>query len=195
MSGVSNLFVSAAVAQAELARAEAAPYGSDLARWWGDCGRGDWMLWVAGLQGVDTRLVVGAALDCAELVLPELVDESREIADDAMRAARAWCAGTIGPLDCRRWAERVYLESERTLPIRDRSVALARTSALGAIESAVGAAAWADDRHRGSEFAARAARRVANTFLRLTGPDDSEAAHGRCAERVRTAIPARLIPR
>ena len=38
-------------------------------RLWNACDRGDWLLWLAASAGVDRRLVVLAACDCARLAL------------------------------------------------------------------------------------------------------------------------------
>lgn len=193
MAGIARWFEGAPVAQAERARAEAARH-PDAATWWAASERGDWMLWVAGAAGVDTRLVVGAALECARLALDVLDEDDREVAEAAVACAEQWCLGRVGPGDCRAAAQRVYREAERTVPIVDPRLAAGRTAALGAVEAAVSAAAWSDDRRRCAEFVSESARRVATTFSRIDGPEEAEAAHARCAARVRARISDRLLP-
>ena len=193
MGGAARWFEDAPVAQVDRARAEAGRF-ADPSAWWEASERGDWMLWAAGRAGLDTRLVVAAALDCARLVLDLLEEDSREVAVEAVACAEQWCLGRVGPGDCRTAAQRVYREAERTVPIVDPRLAAGRTAALGAVEAAVSAAAWSDDRLRCAEFVSESARRVANTFSRIEGPEEAEAAHARCAARVRARIPARLLP-
>jgi len=56
------------------------------------CDRGDWSLWVAAQAGVDRRLVVLAACDCAELAL-RWVPKGEERPRRVVNVARAWCRG------------------------------------------------------------------------------------------------------
>lgn len=186
-------FENAPVAQVDRARAEALRH-PHVRAWWQATERGDWMLWTAGAAGVDSRLLVAAAVDCARLVLGLLDDDARAIARDALARAEQWCEGRVGPGDCRQAAQAVYREAERTVPIDDPRVAACRTVALGAVEVAVQAAAWSDDRGRCGEFVAECARRVANAFGRMHGPEEAEATHARCAAIVRARIQATLLP-
>lgn len=186
-------FENAPVAQVERARAETLRHRDGRA-WWDATERGDWMLWAAGANGVDSRLLVAAAVDCARLVLPLLEEDSLAIAADALDRATQWHEGRVGPGDCRAAAQAVYREAERTVPIDDPRLAAGRTAALGAVEAAVQAAAWSDDRVRSAELASECARRVANAHGRMDGPEEAEATHARCAGLVRARIPARLLP-
>lgn len=193
MPSWAGVFDGAPVAQADRARAEAARYPTAQA-FWDACERGDWLLWAAGRLGVDSRVLVAAASDCARQTLDVLEEDARKVAADALAAADLWCEGRVGPGDCRTAVNKVHREAERTVPIEDPRLAAGRTSALGAVEAAVQAAAWSDDRLRCAEFASHAARRVANTWLRIEGPDEAEAAHARCATAVRVRIPSRALP-
>jgi hypothetical protein len=59
---------------------------------WLACERGDWLLWIAARLGVDRRLVVLAACDCARLALPRIPDgEHRPRL--AIEAAERWARG------------------------------------------------------------------------------------------------------
>jgi hypothetical protein len=59
---------------------------------WRDCRRGDWLLWVAAKAGVDRRLLVEAACDCAEPALAH-VPHGELRPWWAIVVARAWCRG------------------------------------------------------------------------------------------------------
>lgn len=192
MSGTTRWFADAPVAQADRARAELSRYTS-LRAWWIQAERGDWMLWAAGRAGADSRLLVKAAIDCVRLVLDHLDEDGRAIAVGALQVAELWCDGRVGPAECDAAAHKVNREAERTQPIADPRVAAARLAALGAVESAVLAAA-AEDRLRCAKFVAEAARRVAGTYGRMHGPEEVEAAHARCAAVVRARIADRWIP-
>ena len=59
---------------------------------WRLCERGDWMLWLAATAGVDRRLLVRAACDCARLALPRVpAGENRSRV--AIETAERWCDG------------------------------------------------------------------------------------------------------
>lgn len=59
---------------------------------WRRCDRGDWLLWLAARVGIDRRLVVLAACDCAEPALV-YVPEGEERPRVAIETARRWAAG------------------------------------------------------------------------------------------------------
>ncbi len=67
----------------------------DLEAAWKECPRGDWMLWLAGRGGIDRRLLVKVACECAELALPIYENEYPE--DKRVRNCIAvtlkWVAG------------------------------------------------------------------------------------------------------
>ena len=54
-----------------------------------DCERGDWLLWMAAKCGVERKLIVLAACDCAATVEHLAGAEARE----AIRVTRLWCDG------------------------------------------------------------------------------------------------------
>ena len=60
---------------------------------WNSCERGDWLLWLAARIGVDRRVVVLAACDCAELAAPYWRDDSILACVWAIDAARRWARG------------------------------------------------------------------------------------------------------
>lgn len=59
---------------------------------WRRCDRGDWLLWLAARAGVDRRLVVLAACDCAETALVR-VPAGEERPRIAIETARLWARG------------------------------------------------------------------------------------------------------
>ena len=59
---------------------------------WKQCPRGDWLLWAAGRLGVDRKLLILAACDCAETAL-EFVHVGEERPRRAIETARRWAAG------------------------------------------------------------------------------------------------------
>lgn len=90
------------------AREWAADY-TDPALAWAECERGDWMLWIAGHmsgppEGDGRRKLVGAAVDCARLVLPS--HEARYPDDNRPRVcldtAERWSRGKATSEEVRR---------------------------------------------------------------------------------------------
>lgn len=59
---------------------------------WEACERPDWLFWLASESGVDSRLSILAACDCAEPVLIYAPDEVFR-PSSAIEAARNWAAG------------------------------------------------------------------------------------------------------
>ena len=74
---------------------------------WRDCGRADWMLWLAGRLDIDRKLIVLAACDCAETAL-KYVPEGEDRPAKAIQTSRNWCAGTATEQDCRDAANAAY---------------------------------------------------------------------------------------
>lgn len=66
--------------------------GRDLATAWAECGRGDWMLWLAARAGMDRRVVVAACCACARTLLPR-IPASETLPLSAIEAAERWCRG------------------------------------------------------------------------------------------------------
>jgi hypothetical protein len=74
---------------------------------WAECPRGDWMLWLVARAGVDRRLVVLAACDCAEPAL-EYVPDGEDRPRQAIEVTRAWCRGEAELEDVRAAALAAY---------------------------------------------------------------------------------------
>ncbi len=65
----------------------AARFGDDLARFWAECPRGDWLLAIAVRAGVDGAVVALAAVELAELARDFLPDDDT-LAHEVLAAAR-----------------------------------------------------------------------------------------------------------
>ena len=73
-------------------RTWARPYGTDLARAWTECPRGDWLLWIAARVGVRRETVVLAACACARLAMVHVPEgETRPLV--AIETAERWARG------------------------------------------------------------------------------------------------------
>lgn len=95
-----------------LSRLDALPACAEAREWaratpgtpeelWSTCPRGDWLLWLAMRAGVDRRVVVLAACDCAETATPHLADSSRGLALTALEVTRKWARGEATQQDVR----------------------------------------------------------------------------------------------
>jgi hypothetical protein len=110
-------------------------------RAWETCHRGDWLLWLSARVGVDRKLVVLAACDCAELALKHVpAGENRP--REAIETARAWTRGEAN------------IEQ-----VRDAAAAADAAAAYAAAAAdAAGAAAYAAEAAADAADAAGAAR-------------------------------------
>jgi hypothetical protein len=64
----------------------------DSYRAWRSCKRGDWLLWIAAKLKINSKLIVLASCDCAELSL-KFVPDGENRPRKAIETARAWCDG------------------------------------------------------------------------------------------------------
>jgi hypothetical protein len=163
----------------------------DLETAWSECERGDWMLWLATRAGVDRRLLVQAACDCAETAL-QYVPEGEERPRVAVETARAWCRGEA------------TLEEVREAAYADDDAAYADAADAAAYAAdAAAAAAYAADAADAAAYAAYAARldslrRSADLVrARISAADVADAAYAarldslrRSADLVRARISA-----
>lgn len=132
---------------------------------WRLCERGDWMLWLAAHVGVDRRLLVRAACDCARLALVH-VPAGEDRPRLAIEAAERWCDGLATIEDVRASASAAYAAAAY-------AYSAYAYSAYAAAESAASAAAAA--------YAAYAADNART------------ATHRQCAGLVRARIPYAVI--
>jgi len=71
---------------------------------WAECPRGDWLLWLAGLLGIDRKVLVHATCACARLALPHVpTGELRPL--KSIEAAERWARGEATNEDVRAAAE------------------------------------------------------------------------------------------
>ncbi len=138
---------------------------------WRDCQRGDWMLRLAEKLGVDKKLIVQAACDCAQTVLKYTNNPHPA---EVIRIVRLWCEG------------KATIEEVRTAA----SAAHAADAAAASADAAYAAVAASADADAAAAHAADAAAASA---------DDADAAEARkeslatSAELVRTRIPYEII--
>lgn len=154
------------------ARAWAADTPGTPAELWAACTRGDWLLWVAMRAGVDRRVVVLAACDCAETAAPHLTDSARGPALAALEVARRWARGGATQQDVRN--ANAALTGREDDDAADHAACAVAFAAYAAFVSAHSVAA--DDVSMSATYAARVVPGV-RTGL------------GRCADLVRARIP------
>ena len=100
----------------------------DLESAWNECERADWMLWFAARVGVDRKLVVLAACDCAETALkyvPEVEDRPRA----AIEMARAWTRGEATIKQVRKAADAADAAADAAAYAADAAAAAAAYAA------------------------------------------------------------------
>jgi hypothetical protein len=127
---------------------------------WGQCPRGDWLLWAADHLGVDRSLLVLAACDCAETAL-KFVHAGDERPRRAVETARRWAAGEA------------TLEEVKAAA----SAADAAAVAYAAARASVAAAYAADAAARASAAAAYAADASAHAAYAAARASAAAAAH------------------
>ena len=136
---------------------------------WLACERGDHLLWIAEVLGVERKLLVLAACDCAERALRFARPEDVPVLRETLRVPRAWTRGeaTIGEVRAAAEAAAVVKAAE----------------AAWAAWAATAEAAWA------AWAAARAAEAAAGTGAAWAAARAAEAAeHRACADVVRRHI-------
>ena len=74
---------------------------------WEQCPRGDWLLWIAARVGVDRKLIVRAACDCARTAL-KYVPRGEDRPRIAIETAERWCDGTATIGEVRAAADAAY---------------------------------------------------------------------------------------
>lgn len=141
---------------------------------WEECPKADWLLWAAGRCGVDRRLLVLAACDCAEVVLKHTTDPRPA---EAIVVARRWAKTLI---DDDREAERAAAEARDAM----WAAAEARGAMWTAAEAAARAAMWA------AKAAARAERGESMwTAAEAAAREAALAEEATLADLVRARIP------
>ena len=115
--------------------------GRDSETAWRECARGDWLLWIAAKLGVDRKLIVLAACDCAELAVAYL-PRGEQRPQQAIETARAWCQGTA-PIEDVRSAAAYAADAAEASSMAAGDAAEASSMAAGAAADAASYAAYA----------------------------------------------------
>ncbi len=151
---------------------------------WRDCPRSDWMLWLAHRAGVDRKLLVLAACDCAETAL-KYIPEGENGPAEAIQVTRAWVAG-----------ETTIQEVHRARAAASAAAAAAAYAAIGA-DAASAAAAAAAYAAIGTDAAYAAIGADAAAAAAAIGADAAAAArnkaHKNNANLIRKRIPYSTI--
>jgi len=142
-----------------------------LSEIWGQCPRGDWMLWLARRAGVDKRTMTAAKADCAATI-KHLMKDPRSI--KALETAQAYGRG-----------EATDDELAAAADAADAAAASA-ASAAAAYAAADAAAAAADD-------AAAASAASAAAYAAYDAAADADAYAARKQSQIRTAEIVRSI--
>jgi hypothetical protein len=79
----------------------------DLGQVWFDIPRGDWLIRLAVIIGLDNKKIVAIASACVRTALPYLQEgEIRPL--HALQTAEAWCRGEASIAECKRVADEAY---------------------------------------------------------------------------------------
>lgn len=161
----------------------AAPHGDDWRAMWEACPRGDWLLGIAARRGVDPKRLVEAACACAELAFDQL-PEGEDRPAEALRAARAWIAGSDDAAARAEANARVDAAIEEA---PDPAVAAAATAALAALGAI-------DDPSEAAMAAASAIHAAALDAVDCGLGSAVRYAQAETADRVRAHIPFDALP-
>jgi hypothetical protein len=178
----------------EAAEWAAAQPDQSLSALWDTCPRGDWMLWLAGRLGVDRRILVAAACDCAEQAWAHCRDGGALTAAMlVVHVAREWCAGRADLEDVRAAASAA--DDAAFAAYADRRTADRRTAA--AADAAAYAAYGGATAYGGAADAAATAADDAAATAADDAADAADAARSaslaESARRVRARISVALI--
>ena len=116
---------------------------------WTNCNHTDWLIWIAGRLGIDKKILVLLACECAESVL-EYIPKGEERPRLAIEAARGWCKGEVGADEVHSAAAAAYA-----------TAANAAAYATAAANAAAYAAAYAAYAATAAAYAATAATNAA----------------------------------
>jgi hypothetical protein len=157
---------------------------------WAECQHGYWMLWLASCLGVDRRLTVLAACDCAESVL-SYIPAGEERPRRAIESARRWARGEATVDEVRAAAGAAYDAAYAV----ERAAAAYASIAAHEAAAAIEAAGCMDDPAEAAMYAAQA-----DAVAAAVGQDEVSAAEAaatasfaRSADIVREHIDATTI--
>jgi hypothetical protein len=161
---------------------------------WLACERGDWLLWIAARLGVDRRLVVAAACDCARLALA-YVPEGEARPRLAIEAAERWTRGDGTSEEVRDACDAAYVAyASVSAAYAAYAAAYSSVSAVDFIYisyATAAADASATAVANASAAAAASAVTIANAFAAIDAAYFAArtATMRTCADLVRTRIP------
>jgi hypothetical protein len=150
---------------------------------WGECQRGDWLLWISARANVDRKLVVAAACRCARLALKH-VKAGEDRPRLAIEAAEAWTRG-----------ERTIEEVRKAAAYAYAAYAAAAYAAYAAAYAAADAAAAADAdaAYAAAYAAADADAAYAAAYAAAARDKAREETLAKCADLVRETISYRVV--
>ena len=145
---------------------------------WEQCGRGDWLLWWAAKIGVDQRLIVWAACDCAESVL-HYVPSGEHRPRIAIETARRWVAGDATEYDvrCAAFAASAAYAAADAADAAYHAAASAANAAYHAAASAANAATYATYAANAATYATYAANAATYATYAAYAADAADAAY------------------
>lgn len=164
--------------------------------WWQICHHGDWLIWFITHLGLEDRLVIGAAAQCAELGLPHL-SEIDQPARGGMDTLEAWLnrnATQEDVAEAGRLADSAFVAAN----LRGDTAAAYAIKAIGCVLKGT---LWIKThRYRACQFASKTCTWVAEAAGSVdplpegkSSRDIIDAMHLECANRVRASIPEAVV--
>ena len=148
-----------------------------------ECNRPDWLLWYATKRGVDKKLLVLAACDCAETAL-QFVPDDEDRPRKAIETARAWCKGRATISECRDAAYAAAYADDAAAAAYAAAYATYATYAAAAADAA---AAYAADAAAYVAYADDAAATYA-----ADAADAADASRGKANKHMADLVRARI---
>ena len=154
---------------------------------WRKCTRGDWLLWTTARVGVDRKLTVLAACDCAETALRFLPSTEKRPAW-VIATARAWCRSEAAPD-----LVRIAPNAACAYACSSSADAAYAAAAYAAADATADVAATCADAAANSAAAAYGAAAFAATASASAAVTARASANRECARLVRKRIPWRVV--
>jgi hypothetical protein len=177
----------------------AAEQHQTVAAAWDACPRGDWLLWIAARVGVDRRILVLAACDCAEPALVH-VPAGEDRPRIAIETTRPWARGEATIEEVREARRAAYAAANAASCAADNAYADAAYAAANAANAAfafaaAAAADAADAANAAADAAAYAAAAAAAAAAAYAAADARRASRARSADLVRARISGSEVER
>jgi hypothetical protein len=159
---------------------------------WAECEDPRWMFWFAARMGVDRKLIVEAACQCAEMVVEAFVPTTEDRPRKAIETARAWTRGEATPKEVRKAADAAAAYT--TYAARAAAYAAATTTAAACADAAAYTAYAADNAARAAAYAAATTTAAACAYA-YTAYDVAKQSLKEMADIVRGVITLQDIPK